>query len=555
MTFFPIVERELRMRARQWPTYWGRVIVGAVGTLLCAQMLGAGSLFGSPAQAGRYAFQGLVVISFMICSLGCLATSDSISWERREKTLGLLFLTRVRGVDILLGKFASGSLFMLCALVAFLPMLMLPVLAGGVSGHEAFRVGLVLINTMLLSLVAGLLASARQVHWFKSARAALGIVVSLLLLPLLGQIMFYPTPAVGLLSPLYGVTFAGEAGAAFWISLGLVQLSVWVLFVRAYRELHASLESDLVGKRGGRKERRISRARRTYPARRALTRVAVQPLRWLLYRQRGTRALVWLGAIISILLYGQQMLVPVFGRFTVARWSVTWPVAFVGTVISGVLFAWAASRFFFEARRSGELELLVTTPVGAKTIVWEQWLFLRHLLHWPLVVMLLPILPQFFNPFAGNPSLGLYGNLAAWLPLHFIGVGLASGTVVLSLVAFCWTGMWYGLQARTQGIAVLQTVARVKALPFLFGCGWLVFTQVFIGSFRNPTMVTFLWFSLLPKIGTIVFYGWLIRQMRRRLLGEIRNAEALPFGWSAKLSAKPRSLREALRWVRHWTPS
>ena len=55
-------------------------------------------------------------------------------------------------------------------LAAFLPMLMIPVLAGGVTGGEALREGLVLLNTFWFSLCAGLWASARseesfQEHW------------------------------------------------------------------------------------------------------------------------------------------------------------------------------------------------------------------------------------------------------------------------------------------------------------------------------------------------------------------------------------------------------
>ena len=49
MTFLPIVGRELRVRARQWPTYWVRVLVGVFATLGCVQKEGGhGGTMGSP---------------------------------------------------------------------------------------------------------------------------------------------------------------------------------------------------------------------------------------------------------------------------------------------------------------------------------------------------------------------------------------------------------------------------------------------------------------------------------------------------------------------------
>ena len=53
----------------------------------------------------------------------------------------MLLLTRVGAFDVLMGKLGSAGLTSLCALVAFLPVLMIPVLAGGVTGGEVFRKG------------------------------------------------------------------------------------------------------------------------------------------------------------------------------------------------------------------------------------------------------------------------------------------------------------------------------------------------------------------------------------------------------------------------------
>jgi len=47
------------------------------------------------------------------------------------------------------------------------------------------------------------------------------------------------------------------------------------------------------------------------------------------------------------------------------------------------LLAWAACRFLFLARQSGGLELLLTTPVGAQTLVSAHWAAMRQLLLGP----------------------------------------------------------------------------------------------------------------------------------------------------------------------------
>lgn len=181
MTFLPIIERELRARARSPATYWSRFVVGMVGALvLLPQLMWAWPL-GAPGGMGRSLLNAIVGAAFLGSCAACVLTADVISSERREGTLGLLLLTRVRAFDVLVGKLGSAGLTSLCALVAFLPMLMIPVLAGGVTGGEAFRKGLVLPDTMFLALAAGLWASACGRERLKTARTALLLLAGIVL--------------------------------------------------------------------------------------------------------------------------------------------------------------------------------------------------------------------------------------------------------------------------------------------------------------------------------------------------------------------------------------
>ena len=54
MTFLPIVERELRVRARSGATYWVRFTIPLAGMLFCLpQLVWAGPMGTSATQIGR----------------------------------------------------------------------------------------------------------------------------------------------------------------------------------------------------------------------------------------------------------------------------------------------------------------------------------------------------------------------------------------------------------------------------------------------------------------------------------------------------------------------
>src|SRR5262245_7602422 len=120
---------------------------------------------------------------------GLRSTSDCLSEEKREGTLGLLFLTDLRGYDVIIGKLTANSLAVFYCVVAVLPVLAIPLLMGGVAAAEFGRISLVLLNTLFLSLCAGMLASA----CCRSGRAAIIWTFLLVLLVAAGG------PALGLL--------------------------------------------------------------------------------------------------------------------------------------------------------------------------------------------------------------------------------------------------------------------------------------------------------------------------------------------------------------------
>src|SRR5882672_3391259 len=110
MTFLPIVARELRVASRRRATYWVRS--GAALTLI---VLGVWFFLvmrhEPPHEVGLVSFRILAGASVLYCLLsGVRATADCLSQEKREGTLGLLFLTDLKGYDVVFGKLAATSL-------------------------------------------------------------------------------------------------------------------------------------------------------------------------------------------------------------------------------------------------------------------------------------------------------------------------------------------------------------------------------------------------------------------------------------------------------------
>ncbi|HEV2391126.1 MAG TPA: ABC transporter permease subunit [Verrucomicrobiae bacterium] len=213
MTFLPIAQRELRaasrrrstFRVRWWTALWA-IVYGGISLI--------GASFISGRKVGQILFEMLTFYAFVLCLLaGGYLTSDALSQERREGTLGLLFLTDLKGYDIVLGKLMATSLNAFYCLLALLPVTAFPLLLGGVTGSEFWRMALALLNTLFFSLAAGMFVSTFMRH---SERAMLGALFVVLLfgavLPLLagtrmpGQLAHRIHPAW--VSPFYAFHYS-----------------------------------------------------------------------------------------------------------------------------------------------------------------------------------------------------------------------------------------------------------------------------------------------------------------------------------------------------------
>jgi hypothetical protein len=198
----------------------------------------------------------------------------------------------------------------------------------------------------------------------------------------------------------------------------------------------------------------------------------------------------------------------------------------VGGLCGGAVVAWVASRFFVSVRRTGELELLLTTPLGVETLVSEQWNVLKRFFVWPVLVMQAPLLPQIL---AGLTGAGTASGVASTWQSHVtLFKALSLANTFLGATALCWLGLWFGSRARTQAGAIVWTVALAKGLPSLVT---LFCSVLATGVLTSTTLLVPGLYAVLtwvPELVILFFYIWLIQSVRRRLTNRFESTEAIP---------------------------
>jgi len=549
MNVLPLLERELLVRARSNATYWSRLGVGVAGVVIgLPQLMSVAARAAAPGAIGRNLFNGIAWAEFVLACCACLFSADSVSKERREGTLGLLFLTRIKSLDVLVGKLGSAALTGLCGLLTLLPLLMVPVLAGGVTGKETLRMCLVLLNTMFFSLSAGLAASVLNQDRFKAYASAMMMVVLLVFVPFVFSLLEAgPDYFFGLLSPIVALVLSHTSSHRYWVSLGITHGFGWLLLICAAVRLH-----EIVGDREGRQAGslevasakpgvvrcgycgRENAADSIYcsgcgtslaPSADGLSSFEDEidpldlrwnarqedqtPIAWLLERRQGLRPLLWAAGLVGGLhfVFVHSLL---GGMSTFAAGSGGDPVWVMMVVelpslgmalLARSLWASAASRFFAQARRSGELELLLTTPLAGRTILIEQWSALRRRLVGPVALLVALVTLRYL---VRQPQLPIDETG------YLIFVALILAGQVAGVGAVCWLGLWFGLTARGRAIASLKASCLATIPPFAIG---ILLSSVFWRSWSRYGG----WWFWLPQLLNLFFYVWLMRWAKRRL--------------------------------------
>jgi ABC-2 family transporter protein len=511
MRFLSVADRELRSAARQKATYRTRWLTAALFFGLLVWLLWAFDGF-TNRRAAPEIFRVLSVLTLLYCLfLGTARTADCISVERREGTLGLLFLTNLNSAEIIAGKLCSTALASVYGLMAVFPMLALPLLMGGITFEFFARTVLGLLNGILFSLAAGFLSSVVCKRQFTAIALALGLTVSFgggLMFGAAAVHSYGPTRALGswlaVLSPFYtliaadGTLFYGSnrfwlsAAAVAGVSLGSLGLTT-LLLARTWRDRPKSVR-PWHRLRDWWRSARIPSAKRAALRRRLL---AINPIFWLAARQTVSAPVIMSLAVVltTITVYvaapffgrvmGAPTASPVLGHLFAWLWT--------GLAIHGLVLYYAAmsaSQRLAEDRQTGALELLLSTPISERTISRGLWLAYARKMLFPALLAVLVHL--FFIwicmvmatlespgqiPFGATPGelfwsalldKPLRGGVVDW---HF-GFMLRIGLLILLqlMVAWLtlgWLGRWLGVRMKHPGFAPMASLALLVAPPIL----------------------------------------------------------------------------------------
>ncbi|HUS34084.1 MAG TPA: ABC transporter permease [Verrucomicrobiae bacterium] len=514
----PVAAREVREASRQSRTYAWRWITAAVALAFIA-FISWMTRYSS--SQGHELFVAISVLAYIYCLLaGAVRTADTIAQEKRDNTLGLLFLTDLKGWDIILGKLLSSSVNCIFGLLAMVPMLAIPMMMGGVPWGEFMRAILALFTALFLSISWGFLISALFRQSVVTISAALGVIILLgagipMLFLLLTEEFHLRELAqcIFVFSPTHCMIFASDVNGAdpdnhYWIALGLnnalalANLRLAIFFLpRFWQEVPKNKKTET-----WRNRMRALRFGKPNAKKRLRTRLLNHnPFFWLANREQVSSA--GLMAVAVVILIGGLVMGLAWASKNVRgtdEMMIGWVVglALVHALIA-FRMAMSASYRLAEDRRSGALELLLGTEVSIKELLRGYWMALGRQFFGPIMIVIFAGVfgvAMVLLLFAENVRVGNIFDTAVEIVERVFTRGadkeagyvffiIISIQVMLALnwIALIWVGMWLGLREKRSGFATWVTLALVFGPPwFLLIAGIVTFIEMGFGRGIQP---------------------------------------------------------------------
>ena len=491
---WPVVQRELREGARRRVNRRLRSASAGLGTV--ALWLTINGSNRPVAVAGGWLLGSLNTFLLGLIFLVVPAlTADCLARERREGTLGLLFLTPLSAGGIIAGKVLAQALRAFTLWLAVLPLLTIPFITGGIRWVDALSACSVEFCGAVLCLAAGLLASslARE----RTVAFLLAYLLSALFWLLFTQVFlfvlfvtwrgFAGLKDVGIWAwgreglPLFS-GLLNLRGLAAWSSLASIsarlgQIWLWlcwlspavVLLVCGATGLLASLRLSRSWQERGPSARRESLlARYCTPlfkqrfARRRGRVLDSNPVAWLQEYSWKARVSKWGLCLFFLLAEWGAAAFPREGRdfiFLLLLWVLAGCCTFEG--ISG----------FLEEKRSGSLELLLVTPLSSnKIILGRAWGLCKQWLPSALVLATLHV------PWRWSEDPDWADNVA-WVAI-----------VVCGFFALPFFATYFALRVKHLVAAALLTWAAL-CVPVCFAASALQFVPVNAASGLLPPIL------------------------------------------------------------------
>lgn len=401
LNVWPVAQRELREGARRPVNHRLRFLSAVVGTVLLWSIVA--NYQGAVERLGVWLLGGLhaVVLGLIFVIVPGL-TADCIAREKREGTLGLLFLTPLKAGGIVAGKALVSLLRAFTLWLAVVPILIIPFLAGGVTWVDAFSALSLEFCATVLCLAAGLLASsvARErntafllAYVFAACLCYLSSLLVALVIATQFAMFFSAGVFMGsipwwrlnwIISPFFtgwdlggwSMILTRNPGLGrIWkpLCLGSMLLSLLVFYLIARfaaRRINRSWQDKVPSARRESLLRRYCTPLFQRRFRRKMQRTLDwNPIVWLQQYSWKARLSKWgLCLVFVLVLIGDLRNLGSDGNYLVHRWMLL--------ILAGI-YTFAGVSSFLEEKRSGALELILVTPISVNQLifgrVWGLW--------------------------------------------------------------------------------------------------------------------------------------------------------------------------------------
>jgi hypothetical protein len=548
-TFLPIAVRELRVSARAKATHRLRMsfAISSVVVAGAIELINVSNTGMWTPRLGLIIFQAIRWIAFVFaCGSGVFLTADCLSEEKRDGTLGLLFLTDLRGYDVVVGKLFATSLRSFYSLLAIFPVLALSFILGGVASVDFNHTLAALCNTVFFSLALGMLISAVSRDAQKAMTVTLAFMcVFLFLIPDFDQWSSAHTGVIAhlrLISPSFAFTHTDSYHAAdFWWSLALLHSAGWIFLALASCLAPKAWHDKAAGRKFSLFFRKRNRARDQ-----AL--LDKEPIGWIVSRDRWVSNLAGVFVALSLIAFalslasltkksppasptgaastaissstttnstgGTSTTFVVVGAASGMAGNIFFRIASTcSTALSWLLQFWLAAhvaRFYVDGKRTGFFEILLATPLRPADIIRGHWRGLRRLFGLAIIAQLaLSLSVDVIETLA----MGSATMAAGWKESQIeqaIVVILSNAAWVAAVVALTWLSIWHGLASKKIAPAILKVFWYGKILPWF--C--IYFFMGVMTVISGPTSILLL-FEAVPQLVFIVVARALVAASRR----------------------------------------
>lgn len=496
------------------PAFYRNRITNSIA-LLCLG-IGMGLIYH---YAGLQAIAQVIPMLTFILLLSCMflgvhLTADGLAKEKREGTIGLLFLTNLTPFQILLGKLIAHGLMGFYAILIVVPLLSLVMILGGLRLGELASITVNALNVLFFSAAVGLWASSRHTDRKKAGAAGTWTVVFFWwgISIILQALHHFKAPlwllhVVGAFSVngMFNSTFAGPRVrliASPWINFAVTHLMAWGFLGLAVYFLRHRWQDAPPRERFNLREWWKKKSLGNAVVRRRLKDRLLDrnPFLWLASRERLRSLGLW---IVTV------------GFLGVMAWQLRygWPAASVLCsmlvtlcMIHKLSMGATSAHQLSTEQEQGTLEMLLSTPLSAREVLQGQVMAsIRHF-RGPVVLSMVVALGIFlllwnWQVFGAGTALGI----AALVIYSFIHL--------LELYAMIWAGMWAAATVKEAKNAAGAAMARIIGLPLLvFGMtlsSWGAASYYWRwGMEFNPILVIgyYLFLCIANSVGWLIYF-------------------------------------------------